>query len=69
MFKVGDIVKGISNQYIITTVGWVGIVIEVNDHSIRVCDIEGGGLEYCVDPDDFELLAPEQITQSFLPTI
>ena len=72
MFKVGDVVEGVSDHYWVTKKGWVGVVTEIyskdnEDHhpegSIKVYGPENGLMYYfVVNPKDFKLHEPKLIT-------
>ena len=73
MFKVGDKVIGISNQYVITSTGWKGVVVQILDED----DIEVEGIDefeekserestYRVSSLSFELLEVVCLTKSYV---
>ena len=61
MFKVGDIVEGISENYVITRTGWVGTVKEiVSTKHIKV--ISSKDEAFVVNQRYFKLHEPKLIT-------
>lgn len=65
-FRVGDIVIGnaqATDRYVVTTKGWLGIVIEVDINQIAVSPVYDLDVEYNVKPEYFELYStfPEDV--------
>ena len=61
MFKVGDVVEGISDHYWVTKKGWVGVVKKVyRNGTMEVSNDETGA--FAVNSRDFKLHIPKPIT-------
>ena len=62
MFKKGDKVEGISNQYVITKTGWVGVVKRVyRNGTMEVFSDEDELDVFAVNSRDFKLYIPKPI--------
>ena len=69
MFKKGDKVEGISNQYVITKTGWVGVVKRIYPNGTMEVFSDKDELDvFAVNSRDFKLYIPKPIiiTESYV---